>query len=207
MEVTTRHTPMCGVARVSLAGGEAVQANSNAMVASSYGITETRPGRGGARGNARTGPSIFSAPAEGGWIDLAPVGPGDVYPLEFDGQGGWCVVPDTVLARPATVKIDRDWPALQALFGGDAGFLEHYSGVGSLVLAGAGPVDAFKLGRGEVITVSPAFLLAYPDTLQCRLRATDPAGPQSLRTGAGLALDFAGPGTVLVQARNPRLAG
>ncbi|OZM71008.1 TIGR00266 family protein [Amycolatopsis antarctica] len=205
MEVTTRHTPTCGVARISLASGEAVQAASDAMVASSYGVTETRPVRGGSRAQARTGPSIFTAPAEGGWIDLAPRRIGDVYPLEFDGHTGWCVAKDAILARPSTVRVDREWPALHALFGGDAGFLDHHGGVGPLVLACAGPVDAFTLSRGEVITVSPGFLLAYPDTVQCRLRAMDPSGPQSVRTGEGLALDFAGPGTVLVQARNPRL--
>jgi uncharacterized protein (AIM24 family) len=55
------------------------------------------------------------------------------------------------------------------------------------------------------VTIRPDFLLAYPDTVQSRLRAVDPAGPQSVRTGEGLAVDFAGPGTVLVQARNGRL--
>jgi len=203
VEIHTRHTPMCGVARISLAPGEAVQANRDAMLASSFGISESRPSRGGSR--AQAGPSVFAAPAEGGWIDLAPRRSGDVYPLEFVGRGGWCVARDAILARPATVRIDREWPALKALFGGDTGFLEHYSGMGVLVLACGGPVDAFTLAPGEVITVTPGFLLAYPDALQCRLRAVDPSGPQSVRTGEGLALDFAGPGTVLVQSRDPRL--
>ncbi|PRX50290.1 uncharacterized protein (AIM24 family) [Prauserella shujinwangii] len=199
MRVSTRHTPAFGVARLLLSAGEAVEADARAMVASSFGVVETRAGRRG----GRTG-SVFTAPQTGGWIDLAPDDAGDVHPVELDGRVGWSVARAAVLARPATVRRDHPWPAHQALFGSDAGFLEHYSGTGPLVLAARGPVDAFALEAGEVITVSPAYVLGYPDPVQCRLRAVDPAGPQSVRTGEGLALDFAGPGTVLLQTRARR---
>jgi uncharacterized protein (AIM24 family) len=204
VQVRTRHTPNFGVARVTLAPGEAVQAVGDAMIASSFGVTEVPGARGGARGHGRGGPSVFTAPAKGGWVDLAPDGPGDVYPLEFDGRTGWCVARHAFLARPSTVRVDAAWQGLQTLFGSDNGFLEHYSGTGPLLLTAPGPVDQLTLEPGELITVRPAFLLAYPDTQQVRLRAVDPSGPQSIRTGEGLALDFAGPGTVLVQARKSR---
>lgn len=201
MRLQTRHTPAFGVVRVMLSPGEAVEAPAEARMTSSFGITEARQGRGGARA------AVFTAPAEGGWLDLAPSGPGDVYPLEFDGRDGWSIAKGIVLARPATVRVDKAWPALRSLFGSDTGFLEHYSGSGSLVLATDGPVDALPLGEGEVVTVRPAFLVGYPDALRCRLRAVDPSGPQSISTGDGLALDLAGPGTVLVQARARAVRG
>ncbi|MDQ0378873.1 AIM24 family protein [Amycolatopsis thermophila] len=195
MQVRTRHTPAFGVARVILGPGEAVQAPGESMFASSFGLTEVT--------NGRRSPSVFTAPKEGGWLDLAPSGAGDVYPLEFDGRTGWCVARHAVLARPASVRSDP-WPGLQAMFGAERGFLEHYAGTGPLVLACAGPVDQFQLAAGELISVRPGHLLAYPDTVQCRLRALDPSGQQSIRTGEGLMLDFAGPGTLLVQARKSR---
>lgn len=198
MQVRTRHTPAFGVARVILGPGEAVQAPGESMLASSFGLTEAAGGR--------KSPSVFTAPAEGGWLDLAPSGAGDVYPLEFDGRTGWCVARHAVLARPASVRSGA-WPGLRAMFGADGisqGFLEHYSGTGPLVLACAGPVDQFQLAAGELISVRPGHLLAYPDSVQCRLRALDPSGQQSIRTGEGLMLDFAGPGTLLVQARKSR---
>lgn len=204
MQVHTRHTPAFGVARVSLAPGEAVQAVADTMIASSFGVTEVQQARGGLRAQGKGVPSVFTAPTDGGWLDLAPTDAGDVYPLELDGRTGWNVAKQAFLARPSTVRVDHGWQALQALFGGDGGFLEHYSGTGPLVLACAGPVDAFTIEAGELITVRPPYLLGYPDTVQCRLRAVDPSGPQSIRTGEGLALDFAGPGTVLVQARKSR---
>ncbi|MFI5608373.1 AIM24 family protein [Amycolatopsis sp. NPDC051903] len=204
MRVHTRHTPNFGVARVLLAPGEAVQSAADTMLATSFGVREgAPPGRGGSR---KPGLSVFTAPAEGGWVDLAPIGPGDVYPLELTGSTGWSVHHDAVLARPASVRHDQAWAPLQQLFGADSGFLDHYSGTGPLVLTAPGPVDSFELKPGELVTVRPDYVLAYPDTLQCRLRAVDPSGPQSLRTGEGLVLDFAGPGTVLVQARNRRVS-
>lgn len=201
VQVQTRHTPGFGVARVILAPGEEVRAAGDAMIASSFGVTEVPAPRGGSRGHGKGAQSVFTAPAKGGWVDLAPAGPGDVYPLEFDGRTGWCVAKQVFFACPSTVRADGDWPGLQTLFGSDAGFLEHYRGVGPLVVACPGPVDQFTLEAGELITVRPGYLVAYPDTLQVRLRAVDPSRPQSIRTGEGLALDFAGPGTVLVQAR------
>jgi uncharacterized protein (AIM24 family) len=204
VQVQTRHTPGFGVVRVRLGPGEAVQAPGDAMIASSFGITEVPGSRGGLRTHGKGTPSVFTAPAKGGWIDLAPDGPGDIYPLELDGHTGWCVARNAFLARPPTVRHDAGWQGLQALFGGDNGFLDHYSGTGPLVLSCAGPVDRLMLDSGEIITVRPGFLLAYPDTLQVRLRAMDPSGPQSIRTGEGLVLDFAGPGPVLVQARKSR---
>ncbi|WP_020664419.1 AIM24 family protein [Amycolatopsis benzoatilytica] len=196
MRVHTRHTPGFGVARVLLGPGEAVQSASETLLASSFGVVEANQGR-----KSR---SVFTAPAEGGWVDLAPPGPGDVYPLELNGSTGWSVHRDAVLARPSTVRVDQSWAPLQQLFGADSGFLDHYSGRGPLLLTAPGPVDSFDLGRGELVTVRPDYLLAYPDNVQCRLRALDPSGPQSLRTGEGLVLDFAGPGTVLVQSRSRR---
>ncbi|WP_197318825.1 AIM24 family protein [Saccharomonospora sp. NB11] len=194
MRINTRHTPAFGVARVVLSAGEAVEAHPDTVLAHSFGVSRTR--RGKSRGLA-----IFTAPAQGGWLDLAPKEPGDVYPLELTGQVGWSVASNAVLSRPATVRQDHPWPAHQTLFGGDSGFLKHYSGVGPLVFASRGPVDALTLKAGEVVTVNPLFVLAYPDTVQVRLRALDPAEPQSIKTGEGLALDVAGPGTVLVQTR------
>ena len=205
MRVQTRHTPAFGVARVLLDPGEAVQAAPETLLASRFGVTETSSGRGGARAGKTTF-AVYTAPSDGGWIDFAPLRPGDVYPLELGGGTGWSVHRDAVLVRPSVVRHDPGWAPLQQLFGADSGFLEHYSGNGPLVLAAPGPVDAFELGQGELVTVRPDYLLAYPDTVQCRLRALDPGGAQSLRTGEGLAVDFAGPGTVLVQARNRRLS-
>lgn len=201
MQVRTRHTPTFAVARLVLAPGEAVQAEYTAMVATSYGVLVDS-----GRGRGRSRPAVFTAPAEGGWVDIAPALPGETHVLELDAATAWCVARGARLALPATLRADAGWAGFHPLFGVEHGFLEHVSGVGVTVLACSGALDVTTLEPGEAITVDPAHLLAYTDTTQVRLRAVDPSGPQSLRTGAGLLLDLAGPGQVLVQTRRPRPA-
>jgi uncharacterized protein (TIGR00266 family) len=202
MQVRTRHTPTFGVARLQLAPAETVLADYGALVATSYGVLVEPKIRGGSRGRRR--PSTFTAPAEGGWVDLAPAVPGDVHVLELDGLTGWCVARRGVLASAATVVSNTAWSGFRALFGVDIGFLEHASGTGSLVLSCCGMVDMVTLDSGELITVEPGHLLAYTDHTQARLRAASQSLPQSVRTGEGLVLDFAGPGQLLTQTRSPR---
>ncbi|OLF09381.1 hypothetical protein BLA60_19610 [Actinophytocola xinjiangensis] len=200
MQVRTRHTPASGVARLLLAPGEAVQADYAAMLATSYNVLIT-PARGGSRGKVRR--AVFTAPPEGGWVDVAPALPGDLYTLQLDGLSGWCVQRGSWLAAAATVRVEPQWPGFRGLFGSDTGFLEHVAGDGALVLAACGALDVVTLEAGELITVEPTYLLAYGETTQARLRAVSPSLPQSLRTGEGLLLDFAGPGQLLIQTRNP----
>jgi uncharacterized protein (TIGR00266 family) len=202
VQVRTRHTPAFAVARVLMAPGEAVQADYASMIATSYGVVVDARARSGARG--RSVRAVFTAPAEGGWVDVAPALPGDVYTLELDGMSGWCVSRGCWLAAPATVRTDPQWQGFRNLFGAETGFVEHVSGVGALVLATCGSLDVVTLEPGELITVDPAYLLAYSEQTQSRLRAVSQSMPQSVRTGEGLLLDFAGPGQLLIQTRNAR---
>ncbi|HEV2784284.1 MAG TPA: AIM24 family protein [Actinophytocola sp.] len=202
MQVRTRHTPAFGVARLQLAPGETVHADYAALLATSYGILVEPKIRGGSRHRSR--PTTLTAPAEGGWVDLAPSVPGDLYVLELDGMSGWCVSRNSGLAAAVTVRVEPQWPGFRALFGTEVGFLEHVSGAGPLVLASCGAVDLVTLEAGELITVEPGYLLAYSDFMQARLRAVSQSMHQSVRTGEGLMLDFAGPGQLLTQTRNPR---
>jgi uncharacterized protein (AIM24 family) len=211
VQVRTRHTPTFGVARLVLAPGETVQSSSRAMLATSYGVTVDRAAHSPTfRGLARTwrDATVFTAPTDGGWVDLAAGPPGDLYSLELDGAQGWCVARSGWLAAASPVGLDPAWPGFRAMFGGDVGFLAHAAGIGQLLLCCAGAVDLVTLAPGELITLAPGHLVAYPDTVQTRLRAVSQSGGQSVRTGEGLALDFAGPAQLVTQTRDPRaLAG
>lgn len=200
MQVRTRHTPAFGVARVLLAPGEAAMADFGAMIATSFGIVLDIQGRSS---RSRGRDAIFTAPNEGGWVDLAPALPGDIYTLELDGASGWCVTRGRRLALASTVRIDPAWAGFHQLFGAEHGFVEHVSGQGVMVLSCCGALDVISLEQGELVTVDPRYLLAYADSVQCRLRTVSQSGPQSVRTGEGLLLDFAGPGKVLTHTRAP----
>jgi uncharacterized protein (AIM24 family) len=205
LQVRTRHTPAFGVARLVLAPGESVQGDYDAMLATSFGVlVDVRP-RGGARARAKgPHPAMFTAPPEGGWVDMAPALPGEVYTLELDGVTGWCVSRGSWLSASGTIRHDPAWPGFRPMFGAEHGFLEHVAGHGSLVLTSCGALDVVNLEAGEAITIAPGCLVAYTDGAQTRLRAVHQSIHQSMRTGEGLLLDFAGPGQVLTQTRKPQ---
>lgn len=206
MQVRTRHTPTFGVARLLLAPSEAVLTQGSSVVATSYGIGVDRAAGTATRQVSRSwrDARICTAPPEGGWVDVAPGLPGDLYLLDLDGGAGWCVARDAWLAVAGTVRLETGWPGYQQIFGGDVGFLAHAEGVGPVVLACFGALDLVTLAPGELITLNPAHVVAYPETVQCRLRAVEPGGEQSVRTGEGLVLDFAGPGQLVTQTRAGR---
>lgn len=203
MQVRTRHTPTFGVARLLLAPSECVQTGGGAMLATSYGIGVERAQATAFRPLARAwkDAEICTAPAEGGWVDVAPDSPGDLYVLDLDGSTGWCLAKDAWLAAASTVRLETGWAGFQAIFGGDVGFLAHADGSGQLVLSCYGALDLITLAAGELITVAPGHVVAYPDNVQCRLRAVHASADQSVRTGEGLVLDFAGPGQLVTQTR------
>lgn len=206
MQVRTRHTPTFGVARLLLAPGESVQTAGGVLLASSYGVgielanvTSFQP-----LAKSWRNAEVCTAPAEGGWLDVVPSLPGDLHILDLDGSGGWCVARDAWLAAAGTVRLAAGWPGFGAIFGGDVGFLAHADGTGPVVLACCGALDLVQLAPGELVTVDPGHVVAYPESLQCRLRAVRPGADQSVRTGTGLVLDFAGPGHLVTQTRAPR---
>lgn len=206
MQVRTRHTPTFGVARLLLAPGEVVQASAGAMLATSYGVGIDRASGTAFRALTRAwrGAEVFSAPAEGGWVDLTANLPGDLYVLDLDGSAGWCVAKDGWLAAAGTVAVEPAWAGFRMMFGGDVGFLAYVGGIGPVVLCCYGALDLVTLAAGELVTIDPGHLVAYPDNMQCRLRATSPDGAQSVRSGEGLVLDFAGPGQLVTRTRSPR---
>lgn len=212
MQVRVRHTPAFSVARLLLAPGEPMTAESGALMATSYGMAIEPKVQGGvfrslakaALGGGSTFITTYTAPPQGGWVDLAPALPGDVQLTELDGTVSWCVSGGCWLASSVTVALDTQWPGFHALFGSEPGFLVHAAGQGSLVTACYGALDVINLAAGEFVTVDSGHLVGYADSVQTRLRAAAPGGSQSLKTGEGLVFDFAGPGQVLTQTRNPR---
>lgn len=221
MRIQTRHTPASGhgsfgVARLELGTAESVRVDPGAMFATSYGVDVAARAQGGlARSLARAGLgggsfsiSTFTAPERGGWVDVAPVLPGDLHVVELDGSTGWCITKGCWLASAVDVELDTRWGGLRSLFGGEGGFLLHASGRGPVVLCCYGALEVMTLADGEYVTVDTGHVVGYADSVQSRIRTISRNMVQSMRSGEGFVFDFAGPGRVLMQTRNPRgLAG
>ena len=104
MEITTRHTPSFGVARLALGPGEPVKVESGAMYAMSAGVGLESKMEGGflkaAKRAVAGGESFFvstyTAPGQGGFVDVAARLPGDLLTLDitpdramFVSRGSW----------------------------------------------------------------------------------------------------------------------
>ncbi|MGH3913324.1 MAG: TIGR00266 family protein [Pseudonocardiaceae bacterium] len=212
MQVHTRHMQSFGVARLGLAPGESVRVEAGAMLATSYGVgVAARPQGALLTSLARAALGAeselvytYSAPARGGWVDVAPALPGDLHVIELNTPPGWCLSRGCWLASETGVELADKWSGFRALFGGQSGFLVHAAGVGRVVVCCYGALDVLSLAAGEYLTVDTGHVVGYADVVQARIRPISQGMGQSMRSGEGLVFDFAGPGQVLTQTRNPR---
>ncbi|EIF00669.1 TIGR00266 family protein [Saccharomonospora glauca] len=211
MQVEIRHQPSFAVARLLLAPNEPAQVEAGAMVATSYGMHMQASTQGGVmKGLGRAifgGESLFvstyTAPPNGGWVDVAGGLPGDIRVIEMDGRVGWCVTRGSWLANSYGIHLETKWGGFGNLFGGEGGFLTHAQGQGQLLVSCYGAIDVVTLQPGEYVTIDSGHVVAYADTVQSQLRKVAQGVIQSLKSGEGFVFDFAGPGQILTQTRNP----
>ena len=211
MEPEIRHAPSFAVARCRMGGGEQLKVEAGAMMAHSSGMElEARMEGGLLKGLKRSvlgGESLFvstyTAPAAGGWVDVAAKLPGDIKTLDLDGSASWLIERGNWLASDASVEIETKWGGSKMLFGGEGGFMLHASGAGRALVASYGAVEVISLAAAETVVVDTNHILAFVDTVTFDLRrAVQGRSFQSLKSGEGFVFDFTGPGDVMVQMRN-----
>lgn len=192
-------------------GGDRLKVEAGAMMAHSSGMAiEARMEGGLLKGLKRSvlgGESLFistyTAPAAGGWVDVAAKLPGDIRVLDLDGSHSWIIERGNWLASDASVEIDTKWGGAKLLFGGEGGFMIHASGSGRALVASYGAVEVMSLAAGETVVVDTSHILAFVDTVTFELRrAVEGRTMQSLKSGEGFVFDFTGPGDIMVQTRN-----
>lgn len=211
MDIAIRHSPSFAVARVALGPGEQFRAESGAMMATSSGVTIQSSTQGGMlKGLKRSvlgGESLFittfTAPAAGGWVDVAHHLPGDVIPTSVTAAEPVSITKGSWLASAEGVELDTKWGGFKNLFGGEGGFLVHASGNGPVLLACYGALDTVNLVAGESMTIDTGHVVAFAATISSQLRKVATGVIQTLKSGEGFVFDFTGPGWVMTQTRNP----
>jgi len=211
MQVQVRQQPSFAVARLMLAPGEPCQVESGAMMATSYGVQVQARAQGGimkSLGRAVFGGesffiSTFTAPQNGGWVDVAANLPGDIQVLTLDGRFGWCITRGCWLASSYGVQTDTKWGGLRNFVGDEGGFITHATGQGQLLVSCYGAIETMTLQAGETVTIDTGHVVAYADTVQHQLRQVGEGVLNSMDSGEGLVFDFMGPGQVMTQTRNP----
>jgi uncharacterized protein (TIGR00266 family) len=210
MQVNIRQQPAFAAARLMLQPGEPAQVEAGAMLAHSYGMQMQSKSNGGImKGLGRAilaGESFFvstyTAPPNGGWVDIAPNLPGDISTIDLNGQHGWVVTRGCWLASSYGIQTETKWGGFRNLVGGEGGFLTHCSGQGTVVTAAYGAIETVNLQPGEIITIDTGHVVAFADTVQYQTRKMATGIIQSMKSGEGLVFDFQGPGQVLTQTRN-----
>jgi uncharacterized protein (TIGR00266 family) len=211
MQVILRHQPSFAVARLDLAPGESCQVESGAMYSMSLGVEVQAQSKGGVmKGLGRkilAGESMFistyTAPSNGGWVDVAPSLPGDMEVIDLDGRTGWRITRGSWIAASQDVQLDTKWGGIGNLLGGEGGFLSQATGEGQAVVVCYGAIETIKLQDGETVTIDSGHVVAYADTVQYKTREVAKGLIQSVKSGENLVFDFTGPGHVLTQTRDP----
>jgi len=211
MKVQTRLGPAFAVARIQLDPNETVRVESGAMMAMSAGVTLQSKAEGGvlkslkraALGGESFFVSSYTAPATGGFVDVASRLAGDVVVMDvtlttplFISKGSW-------LANDPSVEINTQWGGFKNLFGSEGGFILRAEGAGPVVFSCYGALEVWNLGDGETISVDTGHMVAYESTVNMSLRQASGGLVQTFKSGEGLIFDFTGPGRVWTQTRNP----
>lgn len=200
------------VVQVNLNRGEAVKAESDAMVAMSATLDVTgNTERGLLGGLARrmlTGESFFFqrlvASRGPGYALLGHPIPGGIIDVNLDGSYGMMVQKGGFLAAEESVEIDTAVQNLaQGFFSKEGFFVLNVHGKGTVFLSSYGAIHAINLEPNEEIVIDNGHLVAWPDYMNYKIEKASSGWFSSIASGECLVCRFRGPGVVLIQTRNP----
>lgn len=211
MKVEIRNSPSYAVARCFIEPGQTINVESGAMYAQTLGMQITSEMQGGLFGALKrsflSGDSFFvskfSSP-HGGWVDVVPTFPGDVFQLDLDGSNDLILMRGAWIASDTSINLDTKFGGAKMFLGGEGIFTVKCSGKGTVIGAAYGAIDQHSLKAGEGLTVDTGHLVAYEDGMNVNIRKAGNGILNSLKSGEGLVMDFHGPGDVITQSRNPQ---
>jgi uncharacterized protein (TIGR00266 family) len=208
MEIEVLYRPSYSAARVMLGPGEAMIAESGAMISMSKGIEIETSTRGGflkslarsALGGESFFVNTFKAESDGGEVMLAPALPGDVLTVEVD-DSGLVVQSGSFLASADSVQVDTKWGGAKTFIAREGLFMLHCSGHGPLIMSSYGAIHEMELESGESFVVDTGHLVAFGSGMEFDVRRV--GGLKStLLSGEGLVVELKGPGKVVLQTRS-----
>jgi len=207
MQTEVMYSPAYATAKLTLAAGEAVRAESGAMLAMSPGISMETSTQGGVlKGLKRSvlgGESFFmntfTAQTDGAELYVAPALPGDVvaWPL----NGVLYVQSGSFLAASSHIQVDTKWGGGKTFFSSEGLFMLRIEGQGELVLSSYGAIHAIDLQPGQTYTVDTGHMVAWTDGIQYNVRKVG-NWKSTFFSGEGLVCDLTGPGRIYLQTRS-----
>lgn len=200
------------IVKCDLEKGEAMQAESDAMVSMSTTLDIAGTLKGGIlSGLARkflTGESFFTqritASRGNGSVLLAPPLPGDVAAIQLDGSHGLRLQKTGFLAATEGIEIQTKMQNLmKGFFSKEGFFIMSVTGNGILFINSYGAIHPIVLGAGEEVIIDNGHLVAWDETMNYNIEKASNGWISSITSGECLVCRFKGPGTIYIQTRNP----
>ena len=208
MQVELMYQPAYTIGQVRLTGGEQVRVEAASMVGMSSGVTLQTQATGGflkSLGRAFLGgesffQNVYTAPAEGGEILVAPSLPGDMAVLSL--MEPMLIQSGAYVASEIGVNIDSKWGGSRSFFGTGGGlFMLRAQGSGQVVVSSYGGIHEMTLAAGESYTLDTGHLVALSESMSFQTRSI--GGIKSFMfSGEGFVVDLTGPGKFWLQTRS-----
>jgi uncharacterized protein (TIGR00266 family) len=211
------YQPSYSLVVVQLERGEAIMAESGAMVSMSPTIRlEAKVSGGGLMGALKSavgGESIFRttyiADSGPGEVTFAPSTVGDIMPVTLQGSR-FLVQPGSYLAGDPSFNISAQG-SLRGMLSGEGLFLLTVEGTGLLLLSSFGAIHPKELAQDEEYIVDTGHIVAFEAGVQYRIeKATGKSQGvggflkgmvQSAMAGEGFVCRYRGPGRIYIQTR------
>jgi len=207
MQVTIQYGPAYSMGTLQLAPSEQVKVEAGSLLGMSQGVTIETQATGGllkSLGRSLFGgesffQNIYTAPAGGGQIAVAPALPGDLIALEL--AESMLVQSGSYVASELGVQIETKWGGAKTFFASEGLILLRASGSGKMVLSSYGAIHELHLEAGQVYTLDTGHLVAFSEKIGFKVRAVG-GFKSTLFSGEGLVVDLTGPGKVFLQTRS-----
>ncbi|MEZ4251383.1 MAG: TIGR00266 family protein [Polyangiales bacterium] len=207
MQIEVGYRPAQAMARVMLAPGESIRAESGAMVGMSTNVHMETGATGGLMGGLKRmfgGESFFqntfTAQNGAGEVLLAHSLCGDIVPLEMT-QAGYFIQSSSYIASSPWVTCETKVGGFKSFFAGEGVFvLKATSPQPGQVLVGAFGGIQELVCDGNIV-VDTGHLVAWDATLEYVGKSAD-GWIASFFSGEGLVCHFRGQGRIWIQTRN-----
>lgn len=199
------------VVKCQLQQGEGIKAESDAMIAMSPSIDITGGVEGGilkGLGRMLAGEKFFlqylTANRGPGEVIFGHAVPGGIIDYQLDGSYGLIVQKDGFLAGTQGIEISTKTQNLaKGLFSKAGFFVLGVHGQGAVFLSTYGAIHPITLAEGEEIIIDNGHLVAWPEYMNYTIEKASNGWMNSIMSGECLVCRFRGPGTILIQTRNP----
>ncbi|MDD9899410.1 MAG: TIGR00266 family protein [Alphaproteobacteria bacterium] len=194
-----------------LEAGEAIKAESGAMVTMRGGLTlkgKMDGGFGKAMARMFTGESFFLQTIEAdkgpGVVHLATPVPGGMVDVEIQEGQELIVQKNGYLASTQGVDVSSKVQSItKGLFSGEGFFIVKLKGSGTAFLSSYGSIHAIDIPKGEDVLIDNGHIVAWDGHMKYDITKGASSWFSAATSGEGLGCRFHGPGRVYVQTRNP----